>query len=162
MKFEEGVQTPTDKLTPKDYLKEKERNVGGGMDSKERQEYLRRNGYSRQGIVQLRERGEDLDIVWDKYVQEQEQFYKIKNTKCDRICKFIGKIGLQGYLEGKRKGESQKLTARARCGNFEERNKYWMREDEKLCEFCLLEEDTTKHKIGECQKLKKRHNQSPK
>ena len=30
-----------------------------------------------------------------------------------------------------------------------------MNEDGKLCELCLLEEDTIKHKIDECQKLER-------
>ena len=88
----------------------------------------------------------------DKQVQEQEQFNKIRNAKYNMIFKFIGKIDLPGYLEGKGRGESQKLTTRVRCGNLGERNKYWMNEDEKLCELCLLEEGTIKHKIEECQK----------
>ena len=66
--------------------------------------------FSQQGIVQLRERGEDIDIVLelttrDKQVQEQEQINKIRNTKYGRICKFIEKIGLPGYLEGKQEGK---------------------------------------------------------
>ena len=63
----------------------------------------------------------------DKQVQEQEQFNEIRNAKYYTIYKFIGKIGLPGYLEGKGRWESQKLTARVRCGNLEERNKYRMR-----------------------------------
>ena len=56
------------------------------------------------------EKGEDIDIVLelttkDKPVQEQEQFNKIKNAKYNRINKFIGKIGLPGYLEGKGRGK---------------------------------------------------------
>ena len=85
-------------------------------------------------------------------MQEQEQFNKIRNAKYKTIYKCIGKIGLPGYLEGKGRGESQKLTARVRCGNLEERNKYWMNEDGKWCDLCLLEEGTIKHKIEECQK----------
>ena len=72
------------------------------------------------------------------------QFNKIRNAKYITIYKFIGKIGLPGYLEGKGRGESQKLIARVRCGNLEERNKYWMNEDGKLCDLCLLEEGTIK------------------
>ena len=49
IKFEEGVRTSTDRLILKQCLKEKDRNIV----SKEREEYLRRNGYSQQGIVKL-------------------------------------------------------------------------------------------------------------
>ena len=80
---------------------------------------VRRNGYSQQGIVKLRERGENIILeltIRDKQVQEQEQFNKIRNAKYNTIYKVIGKIGLPGYLEGKGRGESQKLTDRVRCG----------------------------------------------
>ena len=93
--------------------------------------------------------------IRDKQVQEQEQFNKIRNTKYNRIYKFIGKMGLPGYLEDKEGGESQKLIARARCDNLEERNKYWMSEDEKLYELCLPEEGAIKCKIKEYQKLER-------
>ena len=44
----------------------------------------------------------------DKQVQEREQFNKIRNIKYDRIYKFVGKIGLPWYLEG-RKEEKGKV-----------------------------------------------------
>ena len=59
-------------------------------------------------------------------------------------------------MEGKGEGKNQKLIARARCGNLEERNKQWMSEDGKLCELCLLEEGTIKHKIEERQKFERK------
>ena len=86
---------------------------------------------------------------------KQVQFNKIRNTKHYRIYKFVGKIGLPGNIEGKRRGKSQKLIAKSRCGNLAERNKYWMTKDEKLCELCLLEEGTLEHKIEEFQRLHK-------
>ena len=55
---------------------------------------VRRNGYSQQGIVKLRERGENIILeltIRDKQVQEQEQFNKIRNAKYNTIYKFIGK-----------------------------------------------------------------------
>ena len=143
------VEKDSDRLILKECLKEKDRNIV----SKEREEYLRRNGYSQQGIVKLRERGENIILeLTTRDKQVEEQFNKTRNAKYNTIYKFIGKIGLPGYLEGKGRGESQKLTVRARCGNLEERNKYWMNEDGKLCDLCLLE-GTVKHKIEECQKL---------
>ena len=55
MKFEEGIRTSTDRLILKECLKEKDRNIV----SKEREEYLRRNGYSQQGMLSL-EKGEKI------------------------------------------------------------------------------------------------------
>ena len=58
------------------------------------------------------------------------------------------KKGLPGYLEGKGRGKRQKLIARARCSNLEEKNKYWMNKDGKLCDLCLLKEGTIKQNRG--------------
>ena len=115
----------------------------------EKEEYLERNGYSQRGIVKFRERGEDANIVselttGDKQVLKQEQFNKVRNTKYSKIYKFMGKMG----LKGKERRESQKLMARARCGNLEEKNKYWMSKDGNLCELCLLEGSTIKQNKG--------------
>jgi len=55
-------------------------------------------------------------------VQKQELFNKIRTTKYNSIYKFTGKIGLPGYLEGKGRGESQKLIEKDKCGNLEGTN----------------------------------------
>lgn len=34
---------------------------------------------------------------------------------------------------------------RLRCGNMEENNKYWMKEDCKICVFCKTGHDSIKH-----------------
>ena len=63
----------------KERLKEKEKI----NDSKEREEYLRRNGYSQQRMVQLKERWKDiiLDLATRKeQVREQEQVNKITDA----------------------------------------------------------------------------------
>ena len=49
--------------------------------------------FAQQGIVKFKERGEDIDTVSElttKDKQVQEQFNKIRNTKYNRIYKFIG------------------------------------------------------------------------
>ena len=58
----------------------------------------------------FREKGDDKG----HQLQEQKQFNKIRNTKYNRIYKFLGRIGLPGYVEGEERGESQKLIVRAR------------------------------------------------
>ena len=68
---------------------------------------------------------------------------EVKKCKHNTIYKFIGKIGLAVYPEGRGRGESRKLTTRARRGNLKERNKYRTNEDGKLCDLCLLEEFMT-------------------
>ena len=82
MKFEKGVRSLTHRLIQRKCLKENESNIVRRRDCKEREEYLRRNDYSRQGIVKLREKGEDTYVVLelatrDKQVQEQQ----LKNEK---------------------------------------------------------------------------------
>ncbi|KAI4480459.1 hypothetical protein M0802_014199 [Mischocyttarus mexicanus] len=59
------------------------------------------------------------------------------------------------YLSKRGEGGSKKLIARARCGNIEENNKYWLDQDERRCTLCRAEAATLKHLIDRCQKIKR-------
>ena len=52
---------------------------------------------------------------------------------------FIGKLGLEEYLKEKGRGDNPKLITRGRCGNLKESKKFWLSEDRKLCDLCLLD-----------------------
>jgi len=56
-------------------------------------------------------------------------------------------IGMPDYLLKRREGE-QKIIARWRCDNEEERNGSWKREEEKKCRICGMEEGYIEHIIS--------------
>ena len=51
-------------------LKREGERIGGRRDCKEREEYLKRNGYSQQGIIKLR--GGDIGIVLELTIRAKQ------------------------------------------------------------------------------------------
>jgi len=52
------------------------------------------------------------------------------------------------YLLKKGEKGSQKIIARWRCGNEEERNRFWKTEEEKKCRICRIEEECIVHNVS--------------
>jgi len=52
------------------------------------------------------------------------------------------------YLLKRGEGGSQKLIARWRCSNEEERNGFWKTEEEKKCRICRVEKGCIEHIIS--------------
>ena len=51
-------------------------------------------------------------------------------------------------------GDGIRALLRLRCGNMEDRNKYWLEEEAKICVFCGLGEDCISHYVKECDATK--------
>jgi len=60
----------------------------------------------------------------------------------------------EGNLENMEIGEEIKALIKLRCGNFENANKYWLKEEFGLCVFCKKTRDTLNHYVGECERIK--------
>ena len=72
----------------KECLKEKEREATKTKNIEERRKYLTRNGYSRAGIDQLRERNVNVIKTLkekDKEVQKQTKYNKIRKIQAHKI-----------------------------------------------------------------------------
>jgi len=114
----------------------------------EKKEILyRQNGFSTEGIKDLKERGGDVKEVIrrnerDMMGQWLEQ--KIRESNYNDRYKNSTSIGIPDYL---RKGErgSQKIIARWRCENEEEKNRFWKTEEEKKCRICAMGEGRIEH-----------------
>ncbi|CAL1672483.1 unnamed protein product [Lasius platythorax] len=94
----------------------------------EREGFYRQNGFSSEGIKQLREGDMDVcEIIRGREKERLGQWMegKIRNSKYNIQYKEITTLGLPEYLRKKERKGSQKLIARWRCGNEEEKNKYW-------------------------------------
>lgn len=48
-------------------------------------------------------------------------------------------------------GNGVRALIKLRCGNLEEKNKYWKKEENKLCVFCREGQDNMRHYVFECQ-----------
>lgn len=70
---------------------------------------------------------------------------KIAKTKYNERYKEIKVIGTPKYLRVKGVKGSQKLIARWRCGNEEEKNRYWLAEERGRCQICKEEVGSIEH-----------------
>lgn len=102
---------------------------------------------------------EDIEnklIGSDRDIQRQIEKGKIIDSKYNKKYKEIEeKKGNLKYLkerEGGRKKDGVGIRAlmKLRCGNLEE-NKYWLKEEERICTFCGKGRGNIKHFIGECE-----------
>ena len=70
---------------------------------------------------------------------------KIGSTRYNSRYKDIMAQEGPKYLREKEYKGSQKLIARWRCGNEEERNRFWMAAERRNCQICEEEEGTIEH-----------------
>ncbi|KAI4474788.1 hypothetical protein M0802_015443, partial [Mischocyttarus mexicanus] len=158
LRFEEGVRKAKGRTLVKENLKEKEKGVSRTKNGKERKDFLKRNGYSQIGIDHFRQQGVDVNTLLEeknRETQGQIQKNKIKEAKYNPRYKKIRTVASPEYLTKKKEGGSQKLLARARCGNIEKNNRYWLNQEERRCTLCDTEAGTLKHLIDRCQKAKR-------
>jgi len=103
--------------------REREKSCKGWME--EREIFYRQNGFSTEGIKDLRTRGADVKEVIrrnerDRMGQWLEQ--KIRESNYNDRYKNNTSIGIPDYLLRRGERGSQKIIARWRYGNEEERN----------------------------------------
>lgn len=129
-------------------MKEKEREGNEKTLVSVRERFYRENGYSTEVIKSLRER--KMNVVCVVGERERERLGqwlegKIEKTKYNESYKEIKVVGLLKYLRIKGIKGSQKLIARWRCGNEEEKNKYWLTEEKRRCLICREVEGAIEH-----------------
>jgi len=99
-------------------------------------EVYRQNGFNTEGIKNLRERGGDIkDIIRRIERDRMGQWLKqrIRESNYNDRYKNSTSIGMPDYLLKRGERGSQKLIARWRCGNEEEKNGFWKPEEEIKC-----------------------------
>lgn len=89
-------------------------------------------------------------------MQKQEQFEWIQRAKYNERYKRLRTEQLPKYLEKGGTRGSQRVVARARCGNMDEGNKKWRDEDGRKCELCRGQWATLEHWTGECKGVEER------
>lgn len=107
-------------------------------------------------MAKLEEKGRDIiDLIKkkDRELQGQIQYNKISESRYNVLYKHIVTIKRTEYLNKAGSGNSQKLYARLRCGNYERNNRYWLGEEQKRCTLYKRAEGTLKHMVESCNKL---------
>ncbi|XP_024884387.1 uncharacterized protein LOC112462700 [Temnothorax curvispinosus] len=134
-------------------IKEREGRGTLTKERSEREEYLSRCGVQKADLEQWRERGrcvaEELSSK-DRRRQRKEQEILIEGARYKKRYRRIKVAGLPEYLRRKGESGSHKRRARARCGNEELENRYWLREEERNCNICDREEGTLEHLMKQC------------
>ena len=137
----------------KECYKEMDKEEGRGKWNKGRQNYFNRNGWSEEAVIQgdnKRKRMMELQNT-DREVQRQEQFNRIQEANYNPWYKFLLEGETPKYLETEGRKGSQKSKARLRCGNEELCNRYWEKEERKLCRICETEMETFEHLKTNCE-----------
>lgn len=131
----------------------------GDLHRMERERYYNDKGWSSAVIKELN--GEGRDMEGQIRIREQDIQGQIINSKIAkaRYNKRYREIGLsneapnyllEGNLEKVRTGDEIRAKVKVRCGNLEETNKYWLREEDLRCKFCKVGKDNLEHYVGEC------------
>lgn len=80
----------------------------------------------------------------------------IRGTKYNKRYKDITTIEIPKYLRIAGVKASQKIIARQRCGNEEEKNKYWGKDEERRCVICDREVGKSRTHNESCKQRDKR------
>ena len=86
----------------------------------------------------------------DKEVQKQTQCNKIRKGQYNERYKHKQTEIPTEYLEKETREGSKRLIAKARCGNLEEGNRYWLVKEKRRCVLCQAEVGTLHHLLQEC------------
>ena len=86
-----------------------------------------------------------------KDIQKQIIERKLREGKYNRKYRKAEKEKGPKYLKECNKGNEIRLKARAKCGNLETANKYWLGEEEKKCQLCEKGLGNWGHYIVECE-----------
>ncbi|KOC69099.1 hypothetical protein WH47_09656, partial [Habropoda laboriosa] len=153
IRYEKGLRKGRGRDLLKQYLLEKKKGVVKPWTWKGRDDYSKRNGLSQEGLEWHRRQNNDTEKMlgvrnWE--VQLQVQYQKIQQPKYNWRFKYYRPVRLPQYLEKDEKQGSQELIARTRCGNTEEANRYWMKEEQRKRILCEEGLESLKHRLEEC------------
>lgn len=136
-------------------MEEKGKEDGWG---EERKRYMWRCGMGTEEVERIRAAGDTIEnkvTERDREVQIQERMERIWKSRSVPRYKELRVVGIPRYTKGKRrkKGKEVKIMARLRCGNEERGNKFWLKEEKRVCRMCRVEEETLEHLVGRCREM---------
>lgn len=150
LKYEGKIETSSNEI-----LKECKRVITRMHTSRwteKRRRYFERCGYAPEEAEKRMEENRNIiqELVnRDDEVQIQEQRCEIRKSRYNKKYEEITTIDLPEYLKEEGKKGKQEMIARFRCGNEESNNKYWEKEEKKMCKICERKKGTIEHIIEE-------------
>ncbi|KAJ8678049.1 hypothetical protein QAD02_013836 [Eretmocerus hayati] len=108
----------------------------------------------------------EKDVEWEldrrfKDIFRQDVERKVQEAKYNQRYKNIRSEKIPKYLMNCKKGIQIDIIARIRCGNLEERCKYWLADRQKSCILCGKSEGSLEHLIEGCTETKGWVNEIP-
>jgi len=162
-RFEERIRTGRTGKIAKEYWLEKKYYGWKDRYGEEKEKFLVSVGWdtgAEEGKERYREEKEKeaIEMVRCKMRREEEERI-IKSRYNPRYKELMVVEGRPRYLkEGNlkeiEKGEEIRALVKLRCGNLENVNKYWLKDNLEIYVFCKKEMDTLEHYVGECEKTK--------
>jgi len=158
-KFEEKIGEMEEKRWVKMCWREKQKEGWKDLYGIEREKYYNRNGWGTIAIDNMSREKRNIKKELrekEREIQRQIEDYRVEEARYNKYYKRVRIIGkAPEYLEKDKlrkveNGEGVRALIRVRCGNMEEDNKYWMREEKRKCVFCENGEDNWRHFIGSC------------
>lgn len=123
---------------------------------------MERNGLSQEGLEALYEENRinetqirEMLTERDREIQLQAQYERIAVSRYNNRFKYIRYTQRPEYLVKKGSKASQCILARVRCGNLEEYNRYWLKEEDRVCKLCERGPGTLKHLLEECEEVER-------
>lgn len=123
----------------------------------EREKYYNSLGLSTLEIGNMKREDKPVSketVRRDMDIEKQIIEGKIREAKYNKKYKDIMSEGLPKYLRKWGIGKELELMARLRCGNFEEANKYWLKDEERYCRLCKSALGTWEHLVKDCDIIK--------
>lgn len=161
-RYEERIETGVAGKITKECWQEK---VGYGWKDdygRKRERYYNRNEWGIETLEVRNGGGEDTKVELISKEEDTQRQYeegrilKVKyNKKYKEVILNDGPSNLrkENLEEISREDEMRDLI-KLRCGNVEQENKYWLRENYRVCLFCGKGKDCLEHYVRECQDIK--------
>lgn len=155
VRFDQRVAKLEDNRLIKICWLEMQKNNCDNLYCVEREKYYNEAGYS---LIYIRDKiAQDVDLEREVYerkldIENQTLMEKINSAKYNARYKDILCTQLPLYLNNVMCGKYVAVIARLRCGNFENVNRYWLGEKDRVCVLCEDDWGTLEHYIEECEK----------
>ena len=125
--------------------------------NQERMQYFNSLGLSEMEVENMRRAGKSVQEegkTRDKDIFRQINREKIRDSKYNTRYRELVAERLPLYLRKYKKEIDIDIIAKLRCRNLERINKYWLKDEDKLCRLCKKERETLEHVVVNCAKSK--------
>ncbi|XP_043476186.1 uncharacterized protein LOC122507501 [Leptopilina heterotoma] len=155
-KYEEKITKQDGRLTKLCWMEK----IKLGEEDKygeERKKFYNGLGLSTLDVEMKKDMGKNVHVeVWERGrdIEKQMVIGMINESSFNPRYKHIMAEGLPKYLRNYNRGRELDVIAKIRCGNVERINRYWLNEEDWICNLCKEGWGTFEHLLLECEVTK--------